>query len=113
MDIRRAPYSLSLGTYQTRVEGALARIREQRMVQRIWERDHTVWRQEPMEITDRLGWLTVTGAMWPQVRSLEAFALDIRDDGYKHAVLLGMGGSALGPDVLRRVLGHMEGFPEL
>jgi glucose-6-phosphate isomerase len=51
--------------------------------------------------------------MWPQVRDLESFAAGVVEDGYKHVVLLGMGGSALGPDVLRRIMGASKGFPEL
>jgi len=113
MITKRAPYNLRLGPHRPAVDKALAQIHRQRLIQRIWDEDHTVWRHDPTEIADRLGWLTVTDAMWPQVRSLETFALAVREEGIQHVVLLGMGGSALGPDVLQRTLGPTPGFPQL
>lgn len=80
---------------------------------RIWRGDHTVWKPEPAEITNRLGWLTVSEDMRVHVDDLQALANEVRTEGYRHVVLLGMGGSSLGPEVLRRVLGSAEGYPEL
>ena len=83
------------------------------MIRRIWKRDHTVWKPEPTEIVDRLGWLTVARDMRGNVAGLRVFAEEVREAGYRHVVLLGMGGSSLGPEVLGRVLGSAEGYPEL
>ena len=80
---------------------------------RIWQRDHTVWNSDPREITDRLGWLTVTDTMREQAPALEAFARGVRDEGVRHVVLLGMGGSSLGPEVLRQTFGSAHGYPEM
>lgn len=95
------------------VESALAGIGQQDLVGRIWRRDHTVWKPDPTEISNRLGWLNVTDTMRKQVPMLEEFASEIRHAGSRHVVLLGMGGSSLGPEVLRQTFGSREGCPEL
>ena len=45
------------------VEAALADLEQRQVISRIWKGDHTVWKPDPAEIADRLGWLTVTAAM--------------------------------------------------
>lgn len=95
------------------VETALADLQNRQIISRIWRGDHTVWKPEPTEITNRLGWLTVTGFMRKQAPALVAFADEVRDAGFRHMVLLGMGGSSLGPEVLRQSFGSAPGHPEL
>ncbi len=103
----------SLGSQRAEVEDALDRLDEKQTNKRIWQKDHTVWSQDPTEITDRLGWLTVTDQMCEQVPALLAFANEVKGDGIRDVVLLGMGGSSLGPEVLSRVFGSREGYPKL
>ena len=103
----------SLGGYEERVDACLAELQRRDVVGRIWGGDHTLWKPGPSEIVDRLGWLTVTDAMHGSVADLENFARQVRDDGLRHVVLLGMGGSSLGPEVLRQTFGNGEGYPEL
>ena len=96
------------------VQAALEEIRRRDVLGRIWRGDHTVWKPDPAEISNRLGWLTVAGQMGEQAASLEEFASEVRSSGYNHVVLLGMGGSSLGPEVLgRTLLGVNQGFPRL
>jgi glucose-6-phosphate isomerase len=59
------------------------------------------------EIEDRLGWLTVSETMLEHAPELDEFAEKCRADGFTDAVLLGMGGSSLGPEVLRRSFGEV------
>ncbi len=80
---------------------------------RIWRKDHTVWKPYPTEIADRLGWLTVTDDMRQQTVEITTFADDVRRAGFRDIVLLGMGGSSLGPEVLRQTFGSTPGFPSL
>ena len=84
-----------------------------RVPQRIRERDHTVWRPDPREISNRLGWLDAGAFLRPHLDELFAFVDQIRSEGYRDVVLLGMGGSCLGPEVLRRAHGYVPGFPRL
>ena len=104
---------VSLGAYLPDVESALADLQRRQVISRIWTGDHTVWKPDPTEITNRLGWLTVTDVMCEQLPLMEAFANEVREAGFRHVVLLGMGGSSLGPEVLRQALGSAPGYPEL
>ena len=104
---------VSLGDGLPSVEVALEELRRDDVVARIWRGDHTVWKPEPEDITDRLGWLKVTDVMREQVPALRDFANEIRTSGFHDVVLLGMGGSSLGPEVLRQTFGSASGFPQL
>ena len=92
---------------------ASAFLAESGAASRIWEGDHTLWRDDPTEIADRLGWLNLPERMTDSVPALAAFADEIRGEGIAHVVLLGMGGSALGPETVRQCLPKRAGFPEL
>jgi glucose-6-phosphate isomerase len=102
-----------IGIYEADVRATLARLVDANIIQRIWQKDHTVWKPEPTEITNRLGWLAVTNLMGEQAPMLQSFARDVRDAGFRHVVLLGMGGSSLGAEVLGRVFGSGNQYPEL
>jgi glucose-6-phosphate isomerase len=95
------------------VKATLSDLQQKDVVARIWRKDHTVWKPEPREIANRLGWLNVTDFMREQVPALESFAGEIRSAGFRHVVLLGMGGASLGTEVLHRTFGSAEGYPEL
>ena len=103
----------SLGDYLAGVESGLSGLKSRRVMSRIWSGDHTVWKPDPTEISNRLGWLTVTDAMREQTPAMQALAQEVRDAGIRHVVLLGMGGSSLGPEVLRQTFGSAPGYPEL
>ncbi len=92
-------------------QAVAARVRkaaEEDVVHRIWHRDGTLWAPAGTpEVTDRLGWLDIAEKMLENVDDLEAFAREVREAGYTDAVLLGMGGSSLAPEVFRRsTTGH-------
>jgi len=79
---------------------------EQDVARRVWRKDETLWGGPGPEIGDRLGWLTISDTMLEHCADLTAFAKACREDGLTDAVLLGMGGSSLGPEVLRRSFGE-------
>lgn len=95
------------------IESVLAGLERRQVISRIWSGDHTVWKPDPTEIADRLGWLTVTDFMRKQIPAMETLATEVRDAGFRHLVLLGMGGSSLGPEVLRQTFGSAPGYPKL
>lgn len=105
--------SANLGSLQAIVESALKEMASTRVVARLWAKDHTLWKPEPTEIANRLGWLKVAEQMREQVSPLRAFAQSVRAAGFRHVVLLGMGGSSLGPEVLRCTFGSARGYPRL
>ena len=87
--------------------------RRDRVIERIWERDHTVWKPDPTELADRLGWLDVAKDMRSAVPELEAFAAEAATAGFRQVLLLGMGGSSLGPEVIRATYGVAPGRLDL
>ncbi|MCL2670165.1 MAG: hypothetical protein FWE89_05720, partial [Syntrophaceae bacterium] len=60
-----------------------------RFTHRIREKDHTLWKPEPTEIADRLGWLTSPWTMAGRLAEIEAVVNGVRDDGYEQVILLG------------------------
>jgi transaldolase/glucose-6-phosphate isomerase len=78
-------------------------------IRKLWQRDKTLWTGAD---EDRwLGWLdSVSDA---ELESYAAFARDVKRDGYRDTVLLGMGGSSLGPEVLAMTFGQIDGWPRL
>jgi transaldolase/glucose-6-phosphate isomerase len=102
------------GDLEPRITARVARAHEEDVARRIWRRDDTLWGPAGQaEVANRLGWLTVTDAMEDQLEDLQAFADEVRDEGTTDVVLLGMGGSSLAPEVLRRSFGDRDGWPRL
>lgn len=95
----------NLGRYQKTVDAALTDLKTNRIIERIWEQDHTVWKPEPTEISNRLGWLRIAGAMQAELDRLRELAQSLRNEGTTHALLLGMGGSSLAPEVFAKTFG--------
>ena len=89
----------------------IERIRQaqaENVAQRIWARDESLWGGPGApEIGNRLGWLSISDKMLEHASELREFAEAARADGLDDAVLLGMGGSSLGPEVIRRSYGDV------
>ncbi|MEX2430486.1 MAG: bifunctional transaldolase/phosoglucose isomerase [Dehalococcoidia bacterium] len=103
--------SNNLGELGGVVEEAIAKLEEHQIVGRVWQRDYTVWKPVPKEITDRLGWLSVTDHMREQLGGIASFVQEVRAEGFTSVVLLGMGGSSLAGEVYRQTFGTAEGYP--
>lgn len=104
----------SLGNYQATVDVALKEIVADRIVPRIWAHDYTVWKPEPTEITNRLGWLHIADTMLEQRYRLTDLVGGVLAEGYTDVLLLGMGGSSLAPEVFSNVFGgQVPGMPRL
>ena len=80
-------------------------------VRRLWGRVASLWTGE--DEGDWLGWLGITEDQLAHKQRFEEVAADIKAAGFKHALLLGMGGSSLCPEVLKMTFGKIDGFPEL
>lgn len=79
-------------------------------VRRLWERDSTLW--SGRDEHNWLGWLRIAQTQAANTRHLTDLAADVKAGGFTHAMLLGMGGSSLCPEVLWMTFGSVEGFPE-
>ncbi|MDE0197245.1 MAG: hypothetical protein OXK78_03565 [Caldilineaceae bacterium] len=64
-----------------------------------------MWSDKPDEIVDRLGWLDIAVRMEEERHCISALLQDLQQEGYTQAVLLGMGGSSLAPEVFARTFG--------
>ena len=105
--------NVSLGKYQTIVEKVLNHLSRERIIARIWQKDHTVWRNDPAEISNRLGWLDCVDITKKSFDEINSFVEEIRKDGITDALLMGMGGSSLTPEVFRFTFGVKKGFLDL
>jgi glucose-6-phosphate isomerase len=108
------------GTIDARITAALAaaaaRATAERWAERLFARDTSLWSADPAvraTIAERLGWLDAPAHFSDEIGPLEAFGEAIRDAGFRTAVVAGMGGSSLAPEVLVRTFGSAEDWLEL
>jgi transaldolase/glucose-6-phosphate isomerase len=106
-------YSASLGEFNSTVENTLMQIRDHKIMNRIWAHDHTVWKDNPADISNRLGWLHSPDVMKDAISEISALVEEVRAAGFTHALLLGMGGSSLAPEMFRFTFGVKEGYLDL
>lgn len=95
----------------TSVKAALDDWQINNKVRRLWARDASLWTRT--DESQWLGWLSVTERQAPHTARLTSLAEEIRRAGFTHALLLGMGGSSLCPEVMKMTFGTREGYPEL
>ncbi|HEX2843755.1 MAG TPA: hypothetical protein VHP64_00760, partial [Candidatus Limnocylindria bacterium] len=91
-----------------RLEGWTA----ERVADRLWDKDGSLWAasgKPAEEVAAWLGWLDLPSSMSDRVTELEHLARDVREDGYRRAAVLGMGGSSLAPELFSRVFGWAGG----
>ncbi len=85
-------------------ETALADFGASDALNRLWSRDATLWKTSEDHvkiISNSLGWLDVIQHVRPHIGELKALADSVRQAGFTHCVLLGMGGSSLCTEVVR------------
>ena len=71
--MKQKDFILHLSGYQTTLNSALEKLKNERIVTRIWEHDHTVWKAESNEISNRLGWLHSQDVMIDAVDKIQKF----------------------------------------
>jgi transaldolase / glucose-6-phosphate isomerase len=106
----------SVGTVRQQVDERLQEFRRTNLVRRIWKKDPTVWHQDPAHhqiIRNSLEWLRITKQQLSSIPRLVKLAEEIKDAGFEHVLVLGMGGSSLCPEVCRMTFGLIPGYPEL
>jgi transaldolase/glucose-6-phosphate isomerase len=111
-----APPDLRLGDATAAFDEAVRHAGEEGWAERIWDRDPALWSMNERvqeAIADRLGWLDAPAHFGEQIAALEGFGEGIRDAGFTTAVVGGMGGSSLAPDVLHRTFGTTGGWLDL
>ena len=98
-------------TLAAEVKTALCEWRSGGKMQRFWQRDATLWAGE--DEASWLGWLDITEDQIAHPVELRNLAKEVWSAGFKDVLLLGMGGSSLGPEVLRMTFGKIAGYPDV
>jgi transaldolase/glucose-6-phosphate isomerase len=80
-------------------------------VRKLWARDASLW--TGADEANWLGWLSIATEQQQNASRFTKFAEEVKDAGFSQALLLGMGGSSLCPEVMRKTFGKIDGFPEL
>jgi transaldolase / glucose-6-phosphate isomerase len=93
------------------VQAALEDWRKEGKVRRLWAADASLWTET--DEANWLGWLEIVDKQLKGVAHLQSFADDVKSAGFTDVLLLGMGGSSLGPEVFGETFGSKPGFPNL
>jgi glucose-6-phosphate isomerase len=107
-------HSVAPGSLAAAFAQAVSRLQSSQFARALWSRQLDVWTSDAAvqsKIANRLGWLGALDFVMPQLDRVVGFAESVRTMGVSHVVLLGMGGSSLAPEVMRRVLGVADGWP--
>ncbi len=80
-------------------------------MKRLWQRDASLWTGS--DEADWLGWLDIVEDQIAHPIELRNLGKEVWSAGFKDALLLGMGGSSLCPEVLRMTFGKIAGYPDL
>jgi len=93
------------------VDAANADWQANRKIERFWKKDPSLWTRDGEELW--MGWINIVERQQKDLSSLAELGGDVRSAGFTSALLLGMGGSSLCPEVLAKTFGPQPGFPAL
>ena len=103
------------GKSESSIKAALTSLNDKQFTRRLFAKDSYLWKNDPklsVTIKNRLGWLGVEEFM-NRVDEINDFVKNVRADKYSYAVLLGMGGSSLCPEVALQTFGTKKGYLKL
>lgn len=110
MSVNKQSYKLP-GPLADAVAASLEDWKKGNKVARLWQKDASLWTNT--DESNWLGWLGITEEQLAHIDTFKQIAADVKKSRFKHALLLGMGGSSLCPEVLRMTFGKIKSFPEL
>ena len=105
-------HDANLGPIENAVKARLAQLEQGAVVRRLQEKDASLWSSDSAtqgEIRDRLGWLQVADRMEERIPELTSLKQELISEGFTQALLMGMGGSSLAPEVFRQTFGVPKG----
>jgi transaldolase/glucose-6-phosphate isomerase len=111
--LRQHTHSNEEPRHDSALTEALEQAARNDVVARIWKHDWTLWGQQPDEISNRLGWLHIVPSMRSKITELENFATECRDEGIRHVLWCGMGGSSLFASFTQSLDAPTSGSPRL
>ncbi|HVH71021.1 MAG TPA: bifunctional transaldolase/phosoglucose isomerase, partial [Candidatus Dormibacteraeota bacterium] len=110
MSVNKQTYTLPQ-EFDNAVAAAVEDWKKNNKVARLWKKDASLWTRT--DESNWLGWLHIVEQQLAHVDAFKRVAEDVKKSRFRHALLLGMGGSSLCPEVLRITFGKIKGFPEL
>ncbi len=106
LEARRKSVADQAGPILATIKDAVATLEAKSAARRMWEVDQTLWTTDPAgqaEIKIRLGWLKLPETSRAAIAEINTFADTVRAEGIQNILLIGMGGSSLGPEVFSLV----------
>ncbi len=106
---------LRLGKFDDKIKKTSKKLKKAGFFKKIWSKDPSLWRngEHADVIKNRMGWLNIFQVIKENAAAIKDFAAKAKDEGYHHAVLLGMGGSSLCPEVYLKTFGIKNGYLNL
>ncbi len=107
IEARSAVFQKDIGKLAPAIAKRIEKLEKNRTIRRIWNHDPSLWGKDSKVagiVNERLGWLTAPNVDHSILKELSSFANTCIKNGYTHALLLGMGGSSLAPEVIRDTL---------
>lgn len=111
MEGKLAAQTFSIGEFADAVKKTSETWRIDGNIRKLWARDASLWSGQ--DEGQWLDWLTIVDTQLESSGHLPEIAEDVKKNGFKYALLLGMGGSSLAPEVWKRTFGKIDGAPEL
>jgi len=96
---------------QAAVDDTLRNWRTNKLIEKLWAGDPKLWTNH--DENKWVGWLQIASDQLANINRFNQLADEVKTAGFTHALLLGMGGSSLCPEVLSKTFGHIDGYPEL
>ena len=94
-----------LGQYQPAIDAKITDLNAHDFTTRFWQKDATLWTQDAeaqQSIRSFMGWLDTPEVMTKAVAEIKQFVQEVKDAGFQHVVVMGMGGSTMAPIVFER-----------
>ena len=113
IDTRRQAAVAQLGALAPAIAERVSRLEADKVPSRLWQGDATLWANDPggqSEVNNRLGWLRLPETSRELLPALADLVGQVKKEGIRRILLLGMGGSSLAPEVLSNVFA--KGEPE-
>ncbi|WP_052695176.1 hypothetical protein [Hymenobacter sp. AT01-02] len=107
-----APATLQLGKYQSAINAKLQEFDARDFTKGFWQKEASLWVQDEaaqQSVRSFMGWLRVAETMVAAVPEIEQFAQEVNAAGFKHVVVMGMGGSTMAPIVFEKSFPQGEG----
>ncbi|AYA37583.1 hypothetical protein D3Y59_11305 [Hymenobacter oligotrophus] len=96
--------TLHLGRYQADIDAKIQEFNAKNFTQGFWNKEASLWVQDAQaqqNLRSFMGWLRVAETMLEAVPEIEQFVQEVKQAGFKHVVVMGMGGSTMAPIVFK------------